>query len=62
MPSRATVIYDEEKRAITHTLLEHCFKRVDPIESRRKPVLSMLSMSEVARCPPAPISDDPSAQ
>ena len=55
-------IYDE-KRAATQTPLDHCFKRVDRIESSKEPepMPSMSSMSEIAACPPSPIADDPSA-
>ena len=57
------VIYDEKKRATTQTSLDPFFKRVDRIESIKKPepVPSTSGMSEIAAWPPSPIADDPSA-
>ena len=57
------VIYDEKKRATTQTSLDHFFKRADRIESSKEPepVPSRSGISEVATCPPSPITDNPSA-
>ena len=57
------VIYDEKKRATTQTSLDHFFKREDRIESSKEPepVASILSVSEIAACPPSPIADHLSA-
>ena len=56
------VTYDEKKRAMTQTSLDHFFKRVDRIESSKEPetVPSTSGVSEIAACPPSPIADDPS--
>ena len=56
-------IYDEEKRAITQTLLHHFFRRVDKIESCKEPepVPATSAVSETAACPPSPVADNPSA-
>ena len=57
------VIYDKKKRAITHTSLDHFFKSVDRIESRKEPepVPSTSGMSETAACLLSPIADNRSA-
>ena len=56
------VIYDKKKRATTQTSLGRFLKRVDRIESSKKPepVPSTSGVSETAACPPSPIADDPS--
>ena len=57
------VIYDEKKRATIQTSLDCFFKRADRIKSSKEPEPepSTSGVSEVAACPPSPVSDNPSA-
>ena len=49
-----------KKKATTQTSPDHCFKRVDGIESSKEPepVPLMSGMREIADCPPSPVVDD----
>ena len=57
------VIYDEKKRTTTQASLESFFRRIGRIESNKEPepVPLLLSMCEIAACPPSPFADSRSA-
>ena len=57
------VICDEKKRTTTQASLESFFGRIDRIGSSKEPepVPLLLSMSEIAACPPSPFADSPAA-